>query len=311
MRRGIWVGAAVLIAVAAAIPLWLVLDDGGERRAAALTEAPGKGLGRLTIPGVNDGQPFAVDSFSWGAERQANGVQFHDLEFTREVSEISPQLFDLAAPSAKLQLFATDPSQGNIVVWLTYEFTDIAIHVYRDAGGFGGADLTKSGATPQPGRTTARMTFASVNERFAFTLPAPPASVGRMAVSTAEGRPVAIRAYQFGFEKRPSGDVSADRLIVTREIDSLAPWLSAAVIRGTPAGTSVTIELIRTSNEGSPETYAVYDLRDVTVESVRDFDDSDAPSSAVDTLALQEVTLSFGGMRMTSGGAAANLAPSP
>ncbi len=39
MRRGIWIGAAVLIAFAAAIPVWLVLDDdGGERTQGALTQ---------------------------------------------------------------------------------------------------------------------------------------------------------------------------------------------------------------------------------------------------------------------------------
>jgi hypothetical protein len=40
MRRGIWAGAAIAIAVVVAIPLWLVLDDGGERNQAALTDAP-------------------------------------------------------------------------------------------------------------------------------------------------------------------------------------------------------------------------------------------------------------------------------
>jgi septal ring factor EnvC (AmiA/AmiB activator) len=38
MRRGIWIGAAILVAVAAAVPLWLALDDegGSARRPAAL-----------------------------------------------------------------------------------------------------------------------------------------------------------------------------------------------------------------------------------------------------------------------------------
>jgi hypothetical protein len=40
MRRGVWAGLAVLVAVAAAIPLWFVIagGDGGERRPAALEE---------------------------------------------------------------------------------------------------------------------------------------------------------------------------------------------------------------------------------------------------------------------------------
>ncbi len=37
MRRGTWMGAAIAIAAVVAIPLWLVLDDGGERNQAALT----------------------------------------------------------------------------------------------------------------------------------------------------------------------------------------------------------------------------------------------------------------------------------
>lgn len=40
MRRGIWIGVAIVVTVATAIPLWLVFDGGGEatdRRAAALT----------------------------------------------------------------------------------------------------------------------------------------------------------------------------------------------------------------------------------------------------------------------------------
>lgn len=41
MRRGIWVGAAILVAFAAAIPLWMAVGgDDGERNQAALTQAP-------------------------------------------------------------------------------------------------------------------------------------------------------------------------------------------------------------------------------------------------------------------------------
>jgi hypothetical protein len=38
MRRGILIGAAIFVAVAAAIPLWLVLDNGNGRSKAALVE---------------------------------------------------------------------------------------------------------------------------------------------------------------------------------------------------------------------------------------------------------------------------------
>jgi hypothetical protein len=37
MKRGIWIGAAILVAAAAAVPLWLSLD-GGSRNQAALAE---------------------------------------------------------------------------------------------------------------------------------------------------------------------------------------------------------------------------------------------------------------------------------
>lgn len=37
MKRGLWIGAAILVAAAAAVPLWLSLDD-GSRNQAALAE---------------------------------------------------------------------------------------------------------------------------------------------------------------------------------------------------------------------------------------------------------------------------------
>lgn len=52
MRRGIFLGAAVLIAAAAAIPLWLVFDDDGDRRTAALTTDRSSGVGSLSIDGT-------------------------------------------------------------------------------------------------------------------------------------------------------------------------------------------------------------------------------------------------------------------
>ncbi len=46
MKRGLWIGAAILVAAAAAIPLWLVVDDGGDRRAGAVArEDNARGFG--------------------------------------------------------------------------------------------------------------------------------------------------------------------------------------------------------------------------------------------------------------------------
>lgn len=39
VKRTVWIGLVMLVAVAAAVPLWLVLADGGERRTGAISDA--------------------------------------------------------------------------------------------------------------------------------------------------------------------------------------------------------------------------------------------------------------------------------
>jgi hypothetical protein len=61
MKRGLWIGAAILVAAAAAIPLWLVVDDGGDRRAGALSpERSSAGAWSIELDGVKAGPAVSV-----------------------------------------------------------------------------------------------------------------------------------------------------------------------------------------------------------------------------------------------------------
>jgi hypothetical protein len=61
MRRGLWIGAAIFVAAAAAIPLWLVVDDGGDRRAGALSsERTSAGAWSIEVDGVKAGPAVSV-----------------------------------------------------------------------------------------------------------------------------------------------------------------------------------------------------------------------------------------------------------
>jgi hypothetical protein len=46
----------------AAIPLWLVLDEGGVRRLGAIDAESSGQAGQLTLAGVNGGAPIPIDS---------------------------------------------------------------------------------------------------------------------------------------------------------------------------------------------------------------------------------------------------------
>jgi hypothetical protein len=129
MRRGIWVGAAILVAVAAAIPLWLVVHDGGVRRLGALDPATVHGeAGRLTL---GTSPPIAIDSFVFRMRRPAGASQpeLDSIEVTFPSDSSMPQLVGRAvqgskAESAKVELVRS--IDGALTTYLKFDLTNVA-----------------------------------------------------------------------------------------------------------------------------------------------------------------------------------------
>ncbi len=106
MRRTIWIGTAILLAAAAAVPLWLALDDGGEqRRTAALSSTPeaSGSAGSLVLAGINKGNPIAINSFSLQVERAAGLTKpsVDRIELVRLMDNASAALMSMVTKGNK------------------------------------------------------------------------------------------------------------------------------------------------------------------------------------------------------------------
>ena len=142
MRRGLWVGAAVLLALVAAIPLWLALDGDGERRAAALQEPTSSGdVATLTLTSAASGTlAIPVQSFSLSmtsprdaASGLATGQpRYGPLRILKQVDASSPALFKMVVNNEGITAatLETKDSLGRSV--LSYSFTNARVSRWQD-----------------------------------------------------------------------------------------------------------------------------------------------------------------------------------
>jgi type VI protein secretion system component Hcp len=96
MRRGLWIGAGLIACALAAVPLWLLLDDGDERRTAALSSTPAAvgTAGTLKLAGVKDS--MAIESFAVDIKRESeSGPAVDRIEIVRMVDISSPALLNM------------------------------------------------------------------------------------------------------------------------------------------------------------------------------------------------------------------------
>jgi type VI protein secretion system component Hcp len=135
MRRGVILGAAILVAAVAAIPLWLVLDDGGVRRLGSLDPTTVHGsAGRLTF---GTGAPIPIDSFSLNVARPVGAAQpeTDSISVTFSLFDRTPALVGRAVGStkpdpAKIELVRS--GGGTSTVYLTVDLTNVSIESLED-----------------------------------------------------------------------------------------------------------------------------------------------------------------------------------
>jgi type VI secretion system Hcp family effector len=271
MKRAIWIGAAVVLLLAAAPALWLVLGD-DTRRAGALVEPTAGGeVGKLVITGAQSGViTVPVQSFTWGLQVPTDPVtgaasgrrRYQPLQILRPIDATTPQLFNLivkheAITSAKLDLMTT-AATGKPLLAASYTFRDAILSEWNDKAARGMLQLAYQSVEPFAGKG----------------LPAAQNAVGQMTL-TGES-PVPITDFEADVTQpldAASGLATGKRVhkpvTITRAIDSLMPKLVPAAETNKPYAQLV-VELQRTNAEGKPETYAKYTFGNVRVILVED-----------------------------------------
>jgi len=271
MKRGIWIGAAIVVALAAAPALWLVLGD-DTRSAGALVEPTGTGtVGKLTITGGKSGViTVPVQSFTWGMQMPTDPVtgassgrrRYLPLQVLRPIDPTTAQLFNMIAThelisSAKLDLLTTGAT-GKPLLAISYTFRDALLTEWND----------------KAARGMLQLGYQSVETLVGKGLPAAQKTVGQMTL-TGE-TPVPITDFDADVTQpvdAASGLVTGKRVhkpaTITRAIDSLTPNL----IQGAETNkvyAQVVVELQRTGGDGKPETYAKYTFGNARISQLED-----------------------------------------
>jgi type VI protein secretion system component Hcp len=306
MKRTLLTGAAIAIALAAAIPLWLALDD-DERRAAALQEPMGTGdVGRLILTGKNGGNPFPVRSYGVSAQyspatQTARSDVVYRGELLRRIDNASVSSFALGSTdtdaAGKLEIGATKP-------YLLYTLAHAAVDSLSQGG---------RGETLQ-------LFLDTLTAELSGAAPVAPAAevVGRMTVPGLSSNSFPITGFDSGFQRevhrRTDGTLSfgsrQHRLVtVRRAIDALAPAMfskiQAQISDSTKVGEflgNITVELI---TPGTTTPYATYAFANVVLAKVED-------GGAAGTYPTQTIEFSYDRVELkTASGSASDGSAAP
>jgi type VI protein secretion system component Hcp len=293
MKKTVWIGAAIL-ALAAAIPLWLVFDGGGDRRAAALVDPnPNNDIGRLTIAGVNGGAPIGIRSFALAAKFDATPgphIEYPPFEISKSIDALSPIVYGMLlqqprqpgdAPNAKLELLAGGKP------YMSYDLPSVALVRW--------ALMTAK-------LDTFTFNYGSPESKTPAGADAPvaPAAsvVGEMEIPLLGKNAVPITAFHTGSSKTPVLDGGPthepEPIEVERAIDALAAPLMAA-LKPSDKDRLLGVVTIRLREPGSATPYATYTFKNVSVLSITD-------SASAGSLAKQKLTLTFKDFEMKIGG---------
>jgi hypothetical protein len=138
MRRTVWIGAIALVAIVAAIPLWLVVaDDDGVRRLGAIDAATTGQVGQLTLAGVNAGAPIPIDSAALRVTRPVGAAKPEEsIALTLPLGTSMPQLVSVTAGAAKAATGKVELvrfSEGTAATELTFDLTGVSIERFDDS----------------------------------------------------------------------------------------------------------------------------------------------------------------------------------
>ena len=298
MRRGILVGAAILVAVAAAIPLWLALDDGGDRRAAALQEPTAAGdVAKLTLTGSVSGPlTLQVQSYSLGAmsprdvaSGQATGQVRHEpLRILKAVDSSSPNLFRMLVSNenisaATLELQGPDAT-GRLVTYMSYSFSNARVSHWKDGK-----------------REELEIHYADVTSKVGTVPKGQSAGIGLMSASSlgAEKLPIqdfltSVKSPTDASTGLPTGKRQHKPVMVLRPLNATWPTLWTKLENNQTLG-EVTIELQRVNpKSGVLETYATYTYEGVGVASVEDSGAAGVSPTQKLEFVYQKVTVKVG-----------------
>jgi type VI secretion system secreted protein Hcp len=297
MRRAIWIGAAIVVALVAAPVLWLALDDGSDRTSAALVEptAGGGNVGRLTLTGGQSGVvTFPVQSFSWGLTvpisggQQSGALRRVPLEIIKPIDPTTPTLFSMLVGNEAIQSAKLDLLNPSGAIYLSYTFANASVSNWDDT-------------------TSEKLTL--YYQSFQTTLPkaarpAAPASqvVGQMTAPSLSPNPIPIVGFATGVTSprdATSGLATGKRqhkpVTVTRAIDGVDPAVLQKFASNAALG-AITIELQRPDASGVMQTYATYAYTNPVGSSVED------AGAAGGGVATQELKFVYQQVEVTVGG---------
>jgi type VI secretion system secreted protein Hcp len=287
MKRAIWIGAAIAVALVAAPVLWLVLDDGGGRTSGALVEpqAGAANVAKLTVTGVKSGVvSIPVQSFSWGVTVPTSSGQVSGaarrlpLDLIKPIDETSPTLFNMLVTNEAIQTAKLDLLNSSGLPYLSYTFSNASLANWDDT------NSEKLSLYYQS--FTASLVKAA--------RPAAPASqvIGQMTAPSIGVSPVPIVGFATGVispRDASTGLATGKRqhkpVRVTRAADGYDPTVLQKVSSAAVLGT-ITIELQRPNASGVMETYATYTYTNTVGTSVED-------SGAAGGVPTQELNFSY------------------
>jgi type VI secretion system secreted protein Hcp len=287
MKRAIWIGAAIAVAVVAAPVLWLVLGNGGDRTSGALVEpqAGAANVATLTVTGAKSGVvTIPVQSFSWGLTVPTSGGQVSGaarrlpLDLIKPIDETSPTLFNMLVTNEAIQTAKLDLLNSSGLPFLSYTFANASLGNWDD---------------------TSSEKLSLYYQSFTASLvkgvrPAAPASqvIGQMTAPSIGANPVPITGFATGVispRDASTGLATGKRqhkpVVVTRAADGYDPTVLQKVSSGAVLGT-ITIELQRPNASGVMETYATYTYTNTFGTSVED-------SGAAGSVSTQELKFSY------------------
>jgi type VI protein secretion system component Hcp len=269
MRRGIWIGAALLVAVVAAIPLWLVLDDGGVRRLGSIDSTTVGQAGRMTIPGVNGDVALPIDSFVFRLVRPVGATQpeVDSINVTLSVGTSMPQLvgrtvLGTKAATAKLELVRSINTQPT--AYLTFDLTNVSIDGLQD-------DYSAQSAAGESGTEAITLRYDAMSMSCIPVACAQPdhtqGNASELGIPELGSNAVMMDAVSVPVPKGGKGAEAFAPAKVTTSLNYLLPGLFRAAQQGAAFKETVEVDLVKPAVD-SVRKIATYKFGSATVTSL-------------------------------------------
>jgi type VI protein secretion system component Hcp len=248
-------------------------------------------VGQVTIPQINNSQPFSIRGFSWGFSKAGGATTRKPLQIVRGIDGTSVELMQagLSAQtivSAKLEVFTPGTSQ----VFMTYNLATILIAEYHDES------LGNSPANPVEKLT---INYASITETAGTSAPSTPSGQldGYVSIPGQNLIPITSDDWSFVLPVTANGQLvgspQARNFVFTRTLDLNVPTVASAGLANTVWAT-VTVSLWM---PGATAAYATYTLSSATITSLTDSADGSAGGTP-----FEEVQLQFSKIQLDSQG---------